>query len=1343
MITLPRVFLLLFFICLNNLMANDLKVIESSEQLLKIKYTPKVVSFKEVLIEEILIEESQLTNQTVNLPENRTISTYIPKIKNAYNIEKSQGNYSVIARKEYITVPGSESFLIKYIKTGKFTETDHQMAPVPYYSENGLVYNYNSDNQKSTEPEFFSYKYVGKSGERHLIELSFVAAYYNSETKKTKLASSYEVEIKFNPNYSSNQSLSDYDPNISINHNQTKSFRVSSITPKKVNKTKSTFLGNDYNSQNWIKLKIDSEGIYRISSGNLSNLNYSINKNDIETIRLFGNGGQILPENVDENQFNSLNEQDIIVNKNSDGSLKEIIFYASAARGFKNENGDIVRYNNPYTKSSSYLLTWGGENGKRANAKEFNSEITNKPQTYTHNYFFEEEVNSPFSFGASRQYIGNIVNNITYSTKLEDLYRDGAVRYYFSLAHKSNYTSYFDIRENGNVIKSDISIAKITTYTPTKRKFKEISINANQISSDGVSKIGIDYINNNSVSAYGYLDYFEIHYDRYFRAIEDELSFFTNGELNGGTEFTISGFSPNTKYVFDITEDNDPKLVKNYSTKSDEISIRENLIFGEKRKYFASSKLKTPTMSKVKYNDLRSTDLSADMILYTHKDLLESANRYKAYRESKGEISVLVVTMEDVYMNFASGMTDPLAIRDFNAYATVNWDKPPKYVLLWGDGHSDYKKLEYKAINYVPPFEYDDDDVTYDEDSNFASDDFFTYVLNDDQRTDIAIGRVTVDSPETAERFLDKLIDYEENSSTDSWRTRITLVADDAWAKASNPRFETRDGTSHVSASEYLANTIISKDMQITKLYLPEYKTIITNEGRRKPDLNLEMAENAKNEGAVILNWIGHGNPAVWAHEVVFSREKSVKEFTNYDKLFFVTAATCDFSRFDQATGRTGADELLLSQRGGAIGVFGATRIVYAGENEIINDLFYKNIFTRDENNNYLTVGEAFNNVKQTQFSENDKKYFILGDPSMRLNIPNYTVKIDSFNGEVVDSASAFDVKGLSIIRIKGHIEANNTAIANDFNGEIKFVFNDGTEDVQTEADGVTFYFKENGGVLNINNAEVVNGEFQVEFQLPRDISYSENNGKLFAFAQNGKGLYAKGIINSFKVNGIDGNAEKDDIKPTINIYLDSERFEKGDAVSSNPLLIVKVEDNIGVNSAGYGIGRKIEAFINDGEVVVDLTNTYAIDKANNKAGFLRKQLNELPVGRHTVKIRAWDLQNNYSIDSTYFYVSSTNFVNIINATPNPFEDGTVVQFEHNINPPFEVDLQVVDNLGKSINNIQTLINTAGLGLIQWNGLDKSGNQVPSGSYMFLIKIIDKYGNISYHKGSTLVKIDD
>ncbi|MFM7595288.1 MAG: C25 family cysteine peptidase, partial [Flavobacteriales bacterium] len=143
--------------------------------------------------------------------------------------------------------------------------------------------------------------------------------------------------------------------------------------------------------------------------------------------------------------------------------------------------------------------------------------------------------------------------------------------------------------------------------------------------------------------------------------------------------------------------------------------------------------------------------------------------------------------------------------------------------------------------------------------------------------------------------------------------------------------------------------------------------------GRRKPAVTQELLSTINTSGSILLNYIGHGNPRVWAHEQIFVRETTPGDMLNVTKPFFLTAATCDFARYDMTDLQSGAEELLLKADGGAIGVFSAARVVFSSDNARLNNEFYGDLFTRLADGTYPTVGQTMYRVKQIYNNANDE----------------------------------------------------------------------------------------------------------------------------------------------------------------------------------------------------------------------------------------------------------------------------------------------------------------------------------------------------------------------------------
>jgi hypothetical protein len=203
---------------------------------------------------------------------------------------------------------------------------------------------------------------------------------------------------------------------------------------------------------------------------------------------------------------------------------------------------------------------------------------------------------------------------------------------------------------------------------------------------------------------------------------------------------------------------------------------------------------------------------------------------------------------------------------------------------------------------------------------------------------------------------------------------------------------------------------------------------------------------------------------------------------------------------------------------------------------------------------------------------------------------------------------------------------------------------------------------------------------------------------------------------------------------------LDSRKFNAGDIVRNEPLLIVDLSDNSGINSTGIGVGHKIEAWIDNSEESIDMTSDYESSFEDYKKGSANKVLLGLAPGVHYVKVRAWDIYNNYSIAETYFNIKDPNAVVVgeVTALPTPFEESTKIVFKHNLNPPLDVELDVYDAKGAKVRTINTQILTPFEGTINWDGRDSYGSQVSIGSYYFRLKLDNIIANGTFLKGRTI-----
>jgi len=697
-----------------------------------------------------------------------------------------------------------------------------------------------------------------------------------------------------------------------------------------------------------------------------------------------------------------------------------------------------------------------------------------------------------------------------------------------------------------------------------------------------------------------------------------------------------------------------------------------------------------------------------DHYFFSPKDFLDQAERLKNYRanEAQFKITSLVANIDDIYNEFSGGSLDPTAIRDFVKYAYENWEIKPEYLLLFGDGDYDYFDVLGKGLNFIPTFQTME---SLYEINSYPFDDYYSRISGNDKLADIAIGRLSVTTLEEAETVVDKIISYETELDKGLWRNRITLLADDGLTTKGD------DGAIHTRQSENLSRDRIPDNFDLNKIYLSNYQTINTGLGRRKPDCNTSIID-AINNGTLIFNYVGHGNPDVWAHEIVFDRSISIPQLKNKE-LFFLTAATCDFGKYDDPNVQSATEEMILMKNAGMIGGVSAVRPVFSGSNDALNRDFYEYMLgEKDSLGLPVPIGKAYHLLKIERFRDNDEKFHLFADPYLRLNIPKIPVEIVSVND--VSAADTVIIKALSEVTIKGKVSGANSSTIQS-NGEGIITVYDSERIIRL--DDINYNMTDQGGVIFRGRVSIENGEFATSFTVPKDISYENKNGKIIAYFFNDE-IDGVGFTNNFIVGGTDSTKTNDGKGPEIEIFFDDES-ESSYLVNPNFKLKVKLSDETGLNTTGTGIGHKLEAILNDDEQnSIDLTNFFVGDlNSGGKSGEVNYNFSALETGDYKIKINAWDVYNNFSSQEDFFTVVSDNNLVIreVYNYPNPFSSNTYFTFQHNLSDALNIKIKIYTIAGRVIKEIESFDVNDKFVKIEWNGKDDDNNKIGNGIYLY------------------------
>lgn len=1123
--------------------------------------------------------------------------------------------------------------------------------------------------------------------------------------------------------------------------------------------TNSVFASGDF-----YKLEIKESGMYKLDKNYLQSAGINVSAVNPKTIKIYGNNGFEIPYNNCIDYPNDPLENAIYVEGESDGVFNDndyVLFYGQGPSEWKYDTNSKTYFHsqNHYSKSNYYWITFGGTNGLRMESIiSPNIPNLNSPASFTDRLFDEPEVNNLGATGLLwvSQRIG-LGESYTFNRDLKG-YVDGSdVNLRLRLGNGSTVDNFFNIADANSAFQT------IKYVFPINTTFSFAKLNLDFLGSALAPNYGVFYpltpgrssvnikvslpasVGNSSQSA-GYYDYYEILYKRSFSSADGNVLRFNGLDTTGTVQYTPSGFTSSDIKVFEVAGAPSVKMISPISYSGGQVKFQAEQVKNSPNEYYVigGQNYKMPSsVSKMNNQNLKgSLSAGADMVVFYPKEFVNAANRYKSYRENSGfnSLKVALVDVEQVYNEFSSGKLDPVALRNFMKFAYNNWTLRPTLVFFLGDGSYDYKNIyNLGTKNFIPPIEVSSDES--DDIASYCSDDF-TMEINEclsypgPSQPDFGTGRCCATSEAEANTVIDKIISYEDVSNFERWRDKIMYVADDGWTTESTLG---QEGSLHTGQCEDLAENHTPKYFEKEKVYIVSYPAVYTPQGRRKPDVN-PVIVNGWNEGRLVINYTGHGSTDLWAHEHIFERQVSIPQLNNKDKYTFLTIASCDLARWDDPYGISAAEQLVNEQNKGAIGVVAAVRPVYSAPNSTFNNLFWdKFASVKDTLNLPIRVGKAMFLTKQTWHYDNDLKFALLCDPSLRIGIPQYFTRIDSINGAI--GGNSIQMKALQKVKISGSVLRPDSTLWSSYNGSISIKVLDVDKQIHLEDFGYPFDFRLDGGTIFIGKANVINGLWNLEFIVPKDISYSNGNGKILAYFQN-TNSNGVGYYDNFTINGTDSSAVQDTTGPTISMYLDSRNFRNGDLVNQNPKLIADFNDPFGMNLTGT-IGHKIEATLNNNEQnKIDLTSFYN-STTGYQNGTVEYQLQNLQTGKNTLSIKAYDTYNNYTVQTIEFNVQTSTALTLENVYnyPNPMKSNTSFVFNHNFDKALNATIKIYTVSGRLIKELNKTGITDKFVNIDWDGRDNDGDAIANGTYIYKLTIKSEDGTISQSNVNKLAKL--
>ncbi|MBL7999631.1 MAG: hypothetical protein JNL32_13480, partial [Candidatus Kapabacteria bacterium] len=367
--------------------------------------------------------------------------------------------------------------------------------------------------------------------------------------------------------------------------------------------------------------------------------------------------------------------------------------------------------------------------------------------------------------------------------------------------------------------------------------------------------------------------------------------------------------------------------------------------------------------------DLRSPDLYAKNIIITHKSFASQAQRLADFHTSKGDTSI-VVDVDDIYIQFGSYQKTPHAIKYFLRYAYTSWMKPaPEYVTIFGDASWDPRMIppHGRMVDYVPSY------------GKPVSDFWYTLLDGNDQIPEMNVGRITVDTPEEARNYVDKIFEM-DTIPPQQFDKRFLLMSAGIGKNEEQTFYETN--------VEGVSKFIDWQDGQTlcgdTVIYA-RYRTMPTGFSESS------FIKSTINSGVSWVNFIGHAAPTVF--EISGWDEKQLANAGRYPIL---STFSCQSGAFAERDVLTLNEAYIRPPRRGMIGAIGTTGYGITTTDREIQLLIFEQLSIRGIRN----VGEVLSRAKST-FIERYGSIMSVADrnvidQTLLLGDPLYRIRIDT-----------------------------------------------------------------------------------------------------------------------------------------------------------------------------------------------------------------------------------------------------------------------------------------------------------------------------------------------------------
>lgn len=699
-------------------------------------------------------------------------------------------------------------------------------------------------------------------------------------------------------------------------------------------------------------------------------------------------------------------------------------------------------------------------------------------------------------------------------------------------------------------------------------------------------------------------------------------------------------------------------------------------------------------------------DNTPDYLIITTEALKGAAEQLAESHRRLQHIDVAVVTQDDIFNEFSSGARMPQAFRRYSKMLYERGNGKLRWILLYGPSTFDNRGINADNSTFLVSFQSETENESLSESTNYVSDQYFGMLESGYNHNEIyfqpmsvAVGRLPVRSLAQAMEVNAKIERVLAHPMDAVYARRALFCSDrgDSYAHYAHC-CEAIDATGdyfHV----------------IDHVALEAYPL---ENGNSTPAGERFLRQI--NAGVGYVSYNGHGSPVVLTLTNMFkATHVDVMANTSYP---LATFASCKVFDFDAGSIGLG-EQMLLKPDGGFIGLVGAARSVLLTPNRLVTINMAREYAVAPAG---ATLGEVFKNARNfligQRFGETTTS--LARSPAINFMCYNYggdpAIPMPQSSGAVTLTAPMGAEGALPVLS-----SGTSTHIEFDVTGEDGTpVSADGIANVAVYATPRTLTFvndkKETktvevaGDFLARYTVEVSGGRGEADVVIPEDVALSESNLLAISFTGD-DGFMADGAIEVALDETTD--TPTDVVAPVVE-EIWAEGVDDKDSAPASFTLKARVRPG----SAGVALGIGNPGL--SPECMVDGTNSRSVSIASEtdrNAVVLSVPLQNLADGRHQARLRVADYLGN-KIDETFaFTVASRPLTATISlgaelADNEPVRDEATFDVAVDTDQDVQTTVVILDRAGNTVRRIAD----AGTSC-RWDLADADGNRVPDGEY--------------------------